>query len=77
MLKLENQVPGIVTILVGNKVDLLSMRSVQTDEAQTFANENYLLFMETSAKTNVNVTKVFREIGMYTMLRTEQNKCVF
>lgn len=41
------------------------MRSVQTDESQTYAYENGLLFMETSAKTSANVTEIFKAIGMY------------
>lgn len=57
--------PGIVIALAGNKLDLNSMRSVQTDESQTYAYENGLLFMETSAKTSANVTEIFKAIGMY------------
>lgn len=41
------------------------MRSVQTDESQTYAYENGLLFMETSAKTSANVTEIFKAIGRY------------
>lgn len=40
------------------------MRSVQTDESQTYAYENGLMFMETSAKTSANVTEIFKAIGM-------------
>lgn len=56
--------PGIVIALAGNKLDLNTMRSVQTDESQTYAYENGLLFMETSAKTSANVTEIFKAIGI-------------
>lgn len=32
-------------------------------EAQTYAQENGLFFMETSAKTAINVNDIFYEIG--------------
>jgi len=55
--------PNIVIALVGNKLDLASKRQVPTDDAQAYADENNLLFMETSAKTGVNVTEVFTAIA--------------
>ena len=38
-------------------------RKVSTDEAQTYADEEGLLFFETSAKTGHNVTEVFTAIA--------------
>lgn len=55
--------PNIVIALCGNKCDLESKRKVSTSEAQTFAEENELLFMEVSAKTSMNVKELFFEIG--------------
>ena len=54
---------NIVIALVGNKLDLESKRSVENNEAKLFANENNLLFMETSAKTAINVIEVFTSIA--------------
>jgi Ras-related protein Rab-5C len=34
-------------------------------EAKTYAQENGLFFMETSAKTAINVNDVFHEIGEF------------
>lgn len=34
-------------------------RAVSTEEGANFANENHLLFIETSAKTGMNVDEVF------------------
>lgn len=41
--------------LTGNKADLADKRKVDTEEAQAYADENSLFFMETSAKTASNV----------------------
>ncbi len=38
-------------------------RKVSTEEAKTYADEESLLFFETSAKTGVNVTEVFTAIA--------------
>jgi small GTP-binding protein len=54
---------NIVIALVGNKLDLASSRAVDHNEAKMFADENNLLFMETSAKTAVNVAEVFTAIA--------------
>ena len=54
---------NIVIALVGNKLDLASKRAVQNSEAKSYADDNNLLFMETSAKTAVNVVEVFTAIA--------------
>jgi Ras-related protein Rab-2A len=46
-------------ILIGNKCDLESKRSVSFEEGEEFANANGLYFMETSAKTASNVEEAF------------------
>lgn len=38
-------------------------RKVQTEEAQQYAQENDIIFLETSAKTALNVRSLFVEIG--------------
>lgn len=54
--------PNIVIALVGNKLDLAASREVPTDEAQAYAQEAGLLFMEASAKTGESVVDIFTEI---------------
>lgn len=57
--------PNIVIALAGNKQDLANKRMVEFEEAQTYADENGLLFMETSAKTAMNVNQIFMAIGTF------------
>lgn len=65
MKELQRQAsPNIVIALAGNKADLANKRMVEYEEAQTYAEENSLLFMETSAKTAMNVNDIFLAIGM-------------
>lgn len=45
-------------MLIGNKSDLDHRRQVTQKEGQTFAEQNGLIFLETSAKTAANVNEV-------------------
>ncbi|XP_027184817.1 ras-related protein RABF2b [Coffea eugenioides] len=63
---LELQAQGnsnMVMALAGNKADLADSRKVTTEEAQAYAQENGLFFMETSAKAATNVNDIFYEIA--------------
>ncbi|KAI9019242.1 small GTPase superfamily [Phycomyces nitens] len=46
-------------VLVGNKVDLVHLRKVSTDEASSLAAEWNCSYIETSAKTRYNVDEVY------------------
>lgn len=53
-----------VKILVGNKVDRESERSVTREEGIALAQKNGCLFLECSAKTRENVEKCFEELAL-------------
>ena len=59
----EHAEPDIVIMLVGNKLDICEKqpyeRKVSYEKAMDFAREYNLLFMETSAYTDINVRDVF------------------
>ncbi|CAA6673911.1 unnamed protein product [Spirodela intermedia] len=49
---------GTVVALAGNKADLIDSRKVSAEEARRYAQDNGLLFMETSAKLATNVNEM-------------------
>lgn len=54
----QNGNPNMTIMLIGNKNDLEHRRAVSTKEGESFAQENGLVFLETSAKTANNVETV-------------------
>jgi len=52
-------VTNIPCVIVGSKNDLDKSRQVKPEEGQKLAKTNETAFIETSAKTNTNVAKVF------------------
>lgn len=54
---------NVIIILVGNKVDLESLREVPTEVAVAKAKEMGSLFIETSAKVGYNIRQLFARIG--------------
>ncbi|KAM3872908.1 ras-related protein Rab-25b [Diretmus argenteus] len=54
--------PHIVVMLVGNKTDLASERSVPNEEAKAFAEKKGILFLETSALESTNVEEAFNSV---------------
>lgn len=60
--KIDLDVGNKIDLDVGNKIDLKSSRIVSYEEGNTFAEQNNLLFFETSAKTSQNIEKCFTQI---------------
>mmetsp|Transcript_2221 Transcript_2221/g.6560 ORF Transcript_2221/g.6560 Transcript_2221/m.6560 type:complete len:232 (-) Transcript_2221:578-1273(-) len=52
-----------VIILVGNKIDLESLRQVPSADAQEYAESSGMLFVETSAKTADNIPQLFEGLA--------------
>ena len=66
MRELQRQAdPSIVIMLVGNKLDLESSRKTSRETGARFAEDEGLLFAETSAKNGDGVQELFMEIGAY------------
>ncbi|EJK72074.1 hypothetical protein THAOC_06432 [Thalassiosira oceanica] len=62
-----NSGEGVVKLLVGNKIDLPEMggeheRQVDRDEAEEWAREHGMLFLEASAKTKAGIQESFMEV---------------
>jgi Ras-related protein Rab-5C len=55
--------PSIVIALCGNKLDLAARRQVTQEEAKKYAEEEGLMWTETSAKTGEGVTEIFTAIA--------------
>jgi small GTP-binding protein len=54
-----NSSKNVTVILIGNKKDLDDKRQVSFEEGEAFAKEHGLMFLETSAKTALNVVEAF------------------
>ncbi len=65
--KNAGNVPGI---LIGNKSDLLDQRAVTREEAEAFAQQAGLKYIETSAKLDENVGDSFQKIAI-TIIQTK------
>lgn len=63
--------PNIAVLLVGNKKDLEEDREVTFLEASRFAQENELMFLETSALTGENVEEAFLKCSKTILAKIE------
>ncbi|KAH0538623.1 hypothetical protein FGG08_004824 [Glutinoglossum americanum] len=57
-----NAMPGVVTYLVGSKLDKTTSRSVKFEEGEALAQRHGSSFCEVSAKTRENVRRPFIEL---------------
>lgn len=54
---------GVIILLVGNKTDLVDERKVSRTDAEEFAVQFGLLYLETSAKSSHNVNETFEHLA--------------
>lgn len=66
--------PNIVIVLVGNKRDLDIEREVTFLEASRFAQENELMFLETSALTGESVDETFLQCARSILTKIESGE---
>jgi len=55
----SNKTIATPMILVGNKVDLIHLRAVKTEDGIEYAKKHNISFMETSALTSTNIEQLF------------------
>uniref|UniRef100_A0A2K5ENY6 RAB5A, member RAS oncogene family n=1 Tax=Aotus nancymaae TaxID=37293 RepID=A0A2K5ENY6_AOTNA len=60
-------------VLSGSKADLAKEKVVDFQEAQSYADDNNLLFMETAAKTSMNTNEIFMAIAKKLPKKEPQN----
>ena len=70
----ENCNTNVINFLVGNKTDLEKYREVSKEQGEQYAIANNLIFMETSAKDNTNVSKLFEYFTYKLVKYFEQNQ---
>jgi GTPase SAR1 family protein len=58
-LQINESHPDSLVMVIGNKSDLNEQRQVTQNEATLYAENNHLMFMETSALNSTNVEKAF------------------
>jgi small GTP-binding protein len=66
--------PAIVIVLVGNKKDLEDEREVTFMEASRFAQENGIMFLETSAKTGESIEEAFLKCSKNILSKIESGE---
>ena len=69
--------PNTVLMLIGNKIDLEDQRDVTFEEANNFAKENGLIFLEASAKTGENVEEAFLKTAKLIFQSVQNGRFVF
>ena len=68
----RNANSNVLKILVGNKSDLSEERKVSQEEAQKYANEHLMPYLETSAKDGTNTEQIF-ELATQKFLAENKN----
>ena len=58
----EHADPNVIILVIGNKTDLDAHRAVSTEQGADFARANHVMFTETSALSDSNVTDAFRSL---------------
>jgi small GTP-binding protein len=59
----HRRAPCVPVILVGNKCDLADKRQVSTEAGEKLGQSQRIIFLETSAKVNINVYSAFEELA--------------
>ena len=72
--EIQKKSNNCLILLVGNKVDLTNNRKVDIHMVKEYVESNNLIYMESSAKTGLNVDKIFTTIAENIPEDNEQNE---
>ena len=72
--EIQKKSENCLILLVGNKVDLTMNRKVDIHMVKEYVDNNNLIYMESSAKTGLNVDKIFTTIAENIPEDNEQNE---
>ena len=72
--EIQKKSENCLILLVGNKVDLTMNRKVDIHMVKEYVESNNLIYMESSAKTGLNVDKIFTTIAENIPEDNEQNE---
>lgn len=64
---------SVISLLIGNKLDLKEQRQVSNITAREFCQQNDMDFLETSAKDNTNVGNFFVQIALKILEKEDAN----
>ena len=70
----KNTNKNVIKLLIGNKCDLDEKRVISFDKGKDFAEQYNMKYIETSAKTDLNVTEAFGLIGKELMDASADNE---
>lgn len=70
----ENANEDVVRMIMGNKCDMEDKRVIPIERAQEVAQHHGIPFVETSAKTNINVTRAFHDITLRILEKQPEKK---
>lgn len=59
----EHANEDVEKMILGNKCDMEDKRVISKERGETIARENGIRFLETSAKTNVNIERAFMDLS--------------
>lgn len=70
----KNAVDNVLIALVGNKCDRNDIREVEEDTAKAFADRLGVMFLESSAKNDINIHKLFFDVAVELKKRLAPSK---
>jgi small GTP-binding protein len=70
----EEAAPNFSAVLVGNKTDLADVRVVSQSEAETFAKEHQIKYIETSARNGEQIQELFLQLTLDLLHKAEQGQ---